>query len=111
MRQIVTFWPELPGSSVILAFLRSIAFAGRDSRFPTTVQEYERSADILVRFDRVGKLQAGRNVRAPITSVARAYAHATGKSSAKLAEGVVAVLLKPPMSPTLRGGSGLQRAS
>jgi hypothetical protein len=107
VRRIVAFWPELPGSSVIRAFFRSIAFAGRDSRFPTTVQEYDRSADILVRFDRVGKLQADRNVRAPITSVARAPA----KSCAKLAEDVVAVSLKPPMSPALRGGSGLQRAS
>ena len=40
---------------------------GRNSRFSTTVQEYDRSADILVRFDRVGKPQADRNVRAPIT--------------------------------------------
>jgi hypothetical protein len=43
---------------------------GRNSRFPTTVQEYDRSADILVRFDRVGKLQADKNVRAPIACVA-----------------------------------------
>ena len=31
------------------------------------MQEYERSADVLVRFDRVGKPQADKNVRAPIT--------------------------------------------
>jgi hypothetical protein len=111
VRWIVAAWLELPVSSVIRAFFRSIAFAGRDSRFPTTVQEYDRSADILVRFDRGGKLQADRNVRAPITSVARAYAHATGQSCAILAEDVVAVSLKPPMSPALRSGSGLQRAS
>ena len=40
---------------------------GRNSRFPTTVPEYDRSADIFVRFDHVGKPQADKNVRAPIT--------------------------------------------
>ena len=44
-----------------------LALIGRNSRFPTTVQEYDRSADILVRFDHVGKPQADKNVRAPIT--------------------------------------------
>jgi hypothetical protein len=40
---------------------------GRNSRFPMTVQEYDRSADILVRSDHAGKPQADKNVRAPIT--------------------------------------------
>src|ERR1035441_8810789 len=39
------------------------------------------------------------------------YTHATGKSCAKVAQGVVAVSLKPRMPPALRSGSGLQRAS
>jgi len=40
---------------------------GRNSRFPLTVREYDWSADILVRFDNVGKPRADKNVRAPIT--------------------------------------------
>ena len=40
---------------------------GRNSRFPLTVQEYDWSADIPVRFDNVGKPRADKNVRAPIT--------------------------------------------
>ena len=39
------------------------------------------------------------------------YTHAPAKSCAKLAEDVLAAWLKPPMSPALRSGSGLQRAS
>jgi hypothetical protein len=38
--------------------------------FRRMCKEYDRSSDILVRFDRVSKLLADRNVRAPITRVA-----------------------------------------
>ncbi len=40
---------------------------GHNSRIPTATREYDRSTDILVRFDHVGKPQANRNVRAPKT--------------------------------------------
>jgi hypothetical protein len=40
---------------------------GRNSRFPATVQECDRSADILVRLGLDRKLEADKNVRAPIT--------------------------------------------
>ena len=50
------------------AFEASLTLRRRNSRFPATVQQRDRSADILVRFDHVRVLQADKlNVRAPIT--------------------------------------------
>ena len=42
-------------------------FAQGEFTLSDDMQQWDRSADILVRLDPVGKLQADKNVRAPIT--------------------------------------------